>query len=1174
MAEIPREVPERISFPAAEEEILQYWSDIDAFATANKLSEGRPVFSFYDGPPFATGLPHYGHLLAGSIKDIVTRFAYQKGFHVPRRFGWDCHGLPIEFEIEKKLGIKTRDEVLALGIDKYNAECRSIVMRFSSEWEKVVSRIGRWIDFKNDYKTLDTTFMESCWWVFKTLHSKGLVYKGFRVMPYSTACTTPLSNFEANLNYKDVDDPAVTVSFPLVSSSCFGELAENASFLAWTTTPWTLPSNLGLCVHPDIDYVFVADKKAGKTYVLAETRLVHLYKNPKKKAGFEVLRKVKGSDLVGIKYEPLFDYFQKDYGHRAFRVLADAYVTDSDGTGIVHQAPAFGEDDYRVCLRNDVIDKGENLPCPVDDNGRFTEPVIDFLGMGVKEADKAIVAELKNKGRLVKNDNLNHSYPFCWRSDTPLIYRAVPSWFVRVEAIKDKLVANNENTHWVPESVQFNRFGNWLQNARDWNVSRNRYWGTPLPVWQNESTGEVMVIGSREELSNLSGTPRSELVDLHRDNVDQIEIISPRTGDKLKRVPEVFDCWFESGAMPYGSIHYPFAAESKKTLENAFPADFIAEGLDQTRGWFYTLMVLSTALFNKPAFSNCVVNGMVLAADGKKMSKRLNNYPDPIHILNTHGADALRLYLINSPVVRGEPVRFREEGVRDVVKDVILPWFNAYRFLIQNIRLLAASTGKTLDLRDKAKYASHMDEMDLWIESLLNSLVAYVHEEMKSYRLYTVIPKLLDFIDSLTNWYVRLNRPRLKGNGCTEDAQRAALCTLASVLLALSQLMAPFAPFFSEYTYMNLKRVATSDLVADSVHFLRLPEADESSMDTSFERAVLYMQDVVVRGRLAREHRNLALKKPLKEVLVVHRDTRVLEALQKLESYIKLELNVRSVRYSTEEQDYVVLRADADGRVLGKKLGKSFKEVHSAVRSMSSEDVLRLEELGYTELCGHVLNLAEVKVSRELRDVSQHGKLQVEVGTNGLLVVLDVEQDDSLVAEGTVREIINRVQRLRKKARLDPLDRIEIFMESTDQSILDTATDMSDLFSKSLNTPPPVLMRHMTGDEVIIVKENVEPVNGAGLTLCLARSSLVPSVERINNALRGGSVDSILAAKVVSLLVRCRSAAALGLGSSLDDGSVFEVTVNLNGHDVHAKLELGQHVFTSSFARVKAGAGK
>jgi isoleucyl-tRNA synthetase len=640
-------------------------------------------FTFYDGPPFATGLPHYGHILAGTIKDTVTRYAAMSGKHVSRRAGWDCHGLPVEYEIDQKLNITHRDQVLEMGIDKYNATCRSIVTRYTAEWESTVTRLGRWIDFENDYKTMDPSFMESVWWVFRQLFDKNLVYQGYKVMPYSTACTTPLSNFEAGLNYKDVKDPAVVVSFPIL-----GEPQE-VSFVAWTTTPWTLPSNLALCVNPAMEYVQILDKATNHSFILAKSRLAQLYPimnnkkkwKPEKAAElYELQATMPGTALVGKRYQPLFDFFQGEPGSENYwQVVSDSYVTDDAGTGVVHQAPAFGEDDYRVCLAHGIIAKGGEVPCPVDADGNFVDLIAPVKGMHVKAADEILIQLVKDSGRLVQKDVLLHSYPFCWRSDTPLIYKAVPSWFVKVEEIRDRIVENNKQTHWVPKEVKEGRFHNWLSDARDWAVSRNRFWGTPIPIWANDDLSEVVCIGSVDELAELSGV---RVEDLHRETVDQITIPSQKTpGGVLRRVDEVFDCWFESGSMPYAQSHYPF--ENKEGWEKGFPADFIAEGLDQTRGWFYTLMVLSTALFDKPAFKNNIVNGMVLASDGQKMSKRKKNYPDPNIVISKYGADALRMYLVNSPVVRAESLKFKEEGVLGVVKEVFLPLYNAFRFFLK-----------------------------------------------------------------------------------------------------------------------------------------------------------------------------------------------------------------------------------------------------------------------------------------------------------------------------------------------------------------------------------------------------------------------------------------------------------------------------------------------------------
>jgi len=758
-------VPEKISFPKEEEGVLKYWEKIDAFKTSLKRSEGKPIYSFYDGPPFATGLPHYGHILAGTIKDTVTRYAHQNGHFVSRRFGWDCHGLPIEFEIDKELGIKTREQVLELGIPKYNAACRGIVMRYSGEWERIVNRLGRWIDFKNDYKTMDASFMESVWWVFKQIHEKGLVYKGYKVMPYSTGCTTPLSNFEANLAYKDVDDPAVIVNFPL-------EDEPTVSFLAWTTTPWTLPSNLALCVNPEMDYIQIVDRETKHTYILAEKRIQELYKAEKDKNGnpfYDVQKKFKGKDLKGKKYKPIFPYFAAEAKKGAFKVVADNFVTEESGTGIVHCAPAFGEDDYRVCAEAGIIEKGVDIICPVDANGNFTADVTDFAGKYVKAADKDIIKLLKTNGRIVHAGTFRHSYPFCWRSDTPLIYKAVPSWFIAVEKLREKLLAHNKSSHWVPEYVQEKRFHNWLQDAIDWAVSRNRYWGTPIPVWMSEDGKEMIVIGSIAELEEHSGI--KGIKDLHRESVDHITIPSkrgPQFGN-LKRIEEVFDCWFESGSMPYAQVHYPF--ENKELFENGFPADFIAEGIDQTRGWFYTLLVISTILFDKPPFKNLIVNGLVLASDGKKMSKRLKNYPDPMRMVDEFGADALRLYLINSPVVRAESLKFQEKGVREVIKDVFLPWFNAYRFFVEAVHKYNLQKGVTPFKPDVKLALQSTNVMDKWILAATHGLIQFVRAEMEAYRLYTVVPRLVQFIEQLTNWFVRLNRKRLKGASGEHDCK-------------------------------------------------------------------------------------------------------------------------------------------------------------------------------------------------------------------------------------------------------------------------------------------------------------------------------------------------------------------------------------------------------------------
>lgn len=1026
----------KFDFPNEEKEILKFWEEIDAFRTSLKLSEKKPKFTFYDGPPFATGLPHYGHLLAGTIKDIVTRYAHQLGFHVERRFGWDCHGLPIEYEIDKALGIKSPQQVLELGIDKYNAECKKIVMRFSKEWEVIVNRMGRWIDFKNDYKTMNLPFMESVWWVFKQLFLKDQVYLGYKVMPYSTACCTPLSNFEANQNYKDVADPSVVISFPLESDP-------SVSFLVWTTTPWTLPSNVALCVNPGFDYIQIQDEESKSFWILSEQRLEMIYKDVKK-AKFKVIKKYKGEDLKGMKYIPLFNFFPSC----SFIVLTDSYVTNDSGTGIVHQAPAFGEDDYRVCLENKIISKESLPPCPIDASGCFTKEVPPCLGMHVKDADKVIQKILKSDGRLIRQSQLEHSYPFCWRSDTPLIYRAIPSWFVRVENIVDKLMKNNAQSRWVPEAIQENRFGNWLLNARDWSISRNRYWGTPIPLWVSEDLSEIVCVGSIQELRDLSGC--GPLDDIHRDKIDHIKIPSSKGNGMLKRVDEVFDCWFESGSMPYAQNHYPF--ERKEEFENLFPADFIAEGLDQTRGWFYTLLVLSTHIFDKPAFKNLIVNGLVLASDGKKMSKRLKNYPEPTSIFDNYGADALRLYLINSPVVRAEPLRFSENGVKDVLKDVCLPWLNSYKFFVgQVIRL---KSDENVDYKFKEHKSTNI--MDRWILASCQSLIEFVRQEMAAYRLYTVVPRLLKLIEDLTNWYIRFNRKRFKGENGLEDALDA-MNTLYHVLLLLCKIMSPFTPFITENMYQGLKKFKDQGENSQSIHFLDFPQVDKSLIDEDILRSVTRMQSVINLGRNIRETKSISLKTPLAELVVIHVNKQYLDDVKSLDSYVYEELNVRNIIFSQDEKQYnVKYRLLADMKSLGVKLKKDAQKVKVGLSQLSSEEIQVFMKEKKITVMGHELTDEFLNVVRYFDETTSNS--YESNSDRDVLVLLNTTVDNNLFEEKLAREWINRIQRLRKKVGLNPTDDVDVYYK--------VLTDINDQLTKMLVTQSELIKKTLKKDAI------------------------------------------------------------------------------------------------------------
>jgi len=1013
--QVTLEVPDTISFPKEEERVLAFWKEKDCFKTSLQKSQGRKPYSFYDGPPFATGLPHYGHILAGTIKDVATRWASQTGHHVERRFGWDCHGLPVEFEIEKQLKIKTREEVLAYGIANYNNACRGIVQKYAKEWETIIGRTGRWIDFSNDYKTMNLSFMESVWWVFSELHKKGLVYRGVKVMPYSTGCTTTLSNFEANMNYKDTSDPSVVVSFPL-------EDDPTVSLLAWTTTPWTLPSNLGLCVNPEFKYLKIKDKKSGNTWILAEARLCQLFDLKKaEKSGelpYELLGELRGKDLEGKSYVPLFDYFLPKKADGAFRVMLDSYVTSESGTGIVHQAPGFGEDDYRVCLKYGIVKKGQGVVCPVDESGRFTHEVVDFTGQYIKDADHKICDAIKAKGRLVVKNAFAHSYPYCWRSQQPLIYKACASWFVEVEAIKDKLLVASEGTYWVPDFVHTRRFNNWLTDAKDWCVSRSRYWGTPLPIWHSEDWEEIVVIGSVAELEERSGR---KFTDIHREFLDDVQIPSQQGKGELRRVEEVFDCWFESGSMPYAQCHYPF--ENKDNFEKTFPADFIAEGLDQTRGWFYTLLVLSTALFGKAPWKNLIVNGLVLAEDRKKMSKSARNYPDPMEVINEHSADAIRLYLINSPVVRAEPLAFKKEGVKEIVRDVLLPLWNVMKFFLQNY-LRFKREG-----HEMPKELHPTNTMDRWILASSNHLIQYVVEEMRCYRLYTVVPGLLKYLDNLTNWYVRMNRRRLKGDGESPEECGQALAALYSVLMTAVHLMSPFIPFITESMYQRLAQLLPPEKREESVHYCLVPQADPTLLDPVIERKVERMQTVIELARVIRAQQNIALKMPVQKVIIIHHSQEYVDDVTELSEYVTGELNCLELEITTAERDYVRYSAEPNLGSLGKRLKAEAKNIGTEVRKWSHDDVKGFLSSKKATVLGHELGEEDIKVVKNfapgIQDFLLHGDGQV-------LVMMDKTQSEQIFLKWLAREFVNRIQKLRKKAGLQPSDAIRVYFDNTE----------------------------------------------------------------------------------------------------------------------------------------------
>lgn len=1067
-------VTNKIDFPGVDRAVLDFWQAHQTFKKSLELRRHAPEFVFYDGPPFATGLPHYGHLLAGTIKDIVPRYQTMRGHYVERRFGWDCHGLPIEALAQEQLGLAGTGAIREKGVDVFNETCRSLVLKYVAEWRKTVTRMGRWVDFDNDYKTMDLPFMETIWWAFKQLWDQGRVYKSYRIMPYSWKLTTPLSNFEAGSNYQDVQDPAVTVRLRLTdhrgvacdarSGSAVAGIADPGAgvtdpgynkeawfALIWTTTPWTLPANLAICAGPDLAYVAVRDKgrarspnapdgglgqaslpEAAAVYVLAEARLAAIYKKPE---DYELVAKFKGSEMAGWTYAPLFPYL-KDQPN-AYRILTDGFVSTEDGTGLVHMAPAYGEDDFRVC-------KAAGIP-PVDlldENAAFTARVPDYAGQFCKDADKAIIRRLKDEHKLVHQATIVHSYPFCERTDTPLIYRAIDAWYVRVEDMHEDLVANNAGVHWMPQAIGEKRFGNWLKDAKDWNISRNRFWGSCLPVWVAEGDkDDTICVGSIKELEELSG---QKVTDLHKHFVDKITFT--KNGKTYRRTPEVLDCWFESGSMPYAQQHYPF--ENKARFEGHFPADFIAEGLDQTRGWFYTLMVLSTALFKKPAFKNVVVNGLVLAEDGRKMSKRLKNYPDPAYMLDAYGADALRLYLINSPVVRAEDLRFSEEGVKQCMRDFLIPLWNAYSFFVTYANVdgwkpedrgqKSAVSGQIANSSNQqSEIGNQKSLLDRWVLSCLDRLTQEVTTAMDDYDLQQAVRPFVHFIEDLTNWYIRRSRRRFWKS--SDDADKAqAYATLYEVLLTLSKIAAPFVPFISEEIFKNLR----TPEMPESVHLCDFPKAVGDRRDAQLEEQMAAVMTAVKLGRAIRAERNLKVRQPLAAVHVVCRDAAKLAQLRELEDLIVEELNIKKVIFNHDETELVTLSAKPNFKVWGPKFGPKLKQAVSLISKWESAQINTLLQGGTIPL---VLDGQTFELGGHDLIIQRQPKPGLAVAAEGdQVVALEVELTPALLREGLARELVNRIQNLRKDADFVVTQRIRLRIAG-DAEVQATVAEYRDL---------------------------------------------------------------------------------------------------------------------------------
>ncbi|MGC9312930.1 MAG: isoleucine--tRNA ligase [Sediminispirochaetaceae bacterium] len=992
-------VDPKVSFPEMEEKVQKFWEENDIFQKSIDQRDGNEEFVFYDGPPFATGLPHFGHFVPGTIKDIIPRYHTMKGRKVERRFGWDCHGLPVEYEIEKSLGITGKTEIEAYGVAKFNEACRSIVLRYTSEWERIVKRMGRWVDFEHDYKTMEPDYMESIWWVIRRLWDNGLLYEGYKILPYSPALSTPLSNFEVNLGgYQEVVDPAVTVKFKLKDT-------ENTFILAWTTTPWTLPSNLALALGEEIIYVKVKDGE--ENYILAKERLSAYYRNEDE---YQIIEEKKGKDYLGLEYEPLFPYFAQLQTTGAFRTILSEHVTTEDGTGVVHTAPGFGEEDYEALKDTDVP-----VICPIDAECRFTGEVSDFEGLFVKDADEPIMKMLKEKGQLIKREKYRHSYPFCYRTKKPLIYRAVSSWFVDVEKIKQRMLNANDKINWVPDHLKKGRFGKWLEGAREWAISRNRYWGNPIPIWRCDGSDYIEVISSRAELEKKSG---KKVTDLHKHYVDELTWPSPDGKGTMRRIPDVLDCWFESGSMPYAQVHYPF--ENKEWFENNFPADFICEGLDQTRGWFYTLTILAAALFDQPAFMNCVTNGLVLAEDGKKMSKSERNYSDPVEVIDNFGADALRLFLMHSAVVKAEDLRYSDDGVRDVLKNVLIPLWNAYSFFVTYANIDGFKAGRNTKTPEPPE-----NPLDRWILSEGERLVAEVTEQLEAYDLQKSIDPIIRFIDILNNWYIRRSRRRFWRSENDPDKMQA-YSTIYSVLMKLVKVAAPIIPFITDEIYQNLR---TKDM-PQSVHLCDYPLADVKLRDLELEQKMAITRQAVSMGRALRSMHNFKIRQPLKAIYLVTRDATEKRVLREMEDIIREELNVKDVLFKENEEDLVIYSTKPNYKVLGKKLGKHMKTVAGKIESLAMSEIQSLME-GSTLYIEYDADSLELTIDGVIVQRTEKENLKV-LNEGSLTVGLDTEITEELKHEGAVRDLVRSIQNLRKERGLMVTDRIQLYLDGPD----------------------------------------------------------------------------------------------------------------------------------------------
>lgn len=1072
-----------IAEPLNQDSIYDFWTKNDVFMKSIEQNGTKPTYSYYDGPPFATGLPHYGHILAAYIKDSITRFYHNKGYNVPRNAGWDTHGLPVEFEIEKDLGIKTTDEILKYGIGNYNEACRSIVSRYSNEWEQIMGKLGRWIDFKNDYKTMTKEFMNSTWWVFKQLFEKNRIYEGVRIMPYSTTCGTSLSNFETQQNYQEVQDDSLFIKLPLVNK--FQDF--DVRIMVWTTTPWTLPSNYALCVNSNIEYSLV--KYKDNYYILSTSLIEKVFKESITISSF------KGEELVGLQYTPPFT-FNTQMKDKVYQIVGDSYVTETDGTGVVHIAPAYGADDYRVCLEKGLITKESKLFQPLDTNGFVTSDIPELTGIFYKDyknktnqdLNTKVVIMLKEKGFYHDKRQITHNYPFCWRSDTPLIYRSVSSWFVKVEDMQDRMVELNKQINWIPGHIGEARFGNWLANARDWGISRSRFWGTPIPIWKSDD-GDIICVGSSYELEELAGLPEGSIKDLHRHFVDNIVIT--KNGKEYKRISDVLDCWFESGSMPYSSLDCVGIVELLRKSESGIetidgrpcirttdgkhhyilPADFIAEGLDQTRGWFYTLLVLSVSLFDMIPFKNVIVNGLVLAEDGKKMSKRLKNYPDPMEVVKEYGSDCLRLYLLASPVVRAEPLKFSKSGVHNMMKDIIIPYKNSMVFFKEYLNLfLKQNKVSPLYTLTAEKLTS---PLNVWIIQQYGTLRKEYYDSMHKYDLKSAIMVLSKLVNVLNNGYIKLGRNLLKGKE-GNDLWSESLSTMYYVIkyfISDFKAVIPYfcetqylelkritmVPYFSETLYSDLKRVLQQNFISDdffeplSIHlndklgeftYLTIPE-EKAKLATDFDIVYNIIGTIYqLRGSV-----NMSAKKPLRSVSIVLDDTfdsvystRYKEYL----SFVSDECNILDIKLLNHSILDVKKSIVPNRGLIFKKHGKAVTQAYNALSTLSNEELdLVLREGTYQNFAMEAtfFNVSyEINVKDSTDKTAEYVFKEISYGTNKITILVDKYYDEYIDKLYFYRLVATRVQRARKYAGLHPWDLIKSYYSGEPKYSLEDVT--------------------------------------------------------------------------------------------------------------------------------------